>query len=51
MQTLREMLDRFTQLPDNYDWKPHPGLGTLSYSQWMRLGYLHADHHFRQFGA
>jgi Protein of unknown function (DUF1569) len=51
VQTLREMLDRFTQLPDNYDWKPHPGLGTLSYSQWMRLGYLHADHHFRQFGA
>jgi len=45
VQTLREMLDRFTQLPDNYDWKPHRGLGTLSYSQWMRLGYLHADHH------
>jgi len=47
---LFDILDRFTQIPQNYHWR-HPGLGLLSYSQLMRLGYLHADHHLRQFGA
>ena len=47
---LCEMLDRFSQIPQSYQWR-HPGLGPLSYSQVMRLGYLHADHHLRQFGA
>lgn len=51
VDTLRGLLEQFTQLPQDYKWNPHPGLGTLSYSGWMRLGYLHADHHFRQFGA
>jgi hypothetical protein len=47
---LCDMLDRIVQIPQSYQWK-HPGLGLLSYSQVMRLGYLHADHHLRQFGA
>jgi hypothetical protein len=47
---LRETLDRFTQIPQSYRWM-HPGLGLMSYSQVLRLGYLHADHHLRQFGA
>ena len=29
----------------------HPFFGALSPSQWLRWGYLHADHHLRQFGA
>lgn len=28
----------------------HPMFGTMSYWDWMRWGYLHADHHLRQFG-
>jgi hypothetical protein len=48
---LRNLLEEFTPLPENYPFNQHPGLGHLSYSQWMRLGYLHADHHLRQFGA
>ncbi len=32
-------------------WPPHPIFGPLSDSQWMRWGYLHVDHHLRQFGA
>ena len=51
VQVLCKLLDQFTQLPKNFVFKPHPGLGSLSFSQWMRLGYLHADHHLRQFGA
>src|SRR5262245_53568458 len=40
---LCDMLNRFAQLPESYRWR-HPGLGPLSHSQLMRLGYLHADH-------
>ena len=29
----------------------HPFFGALSPNQWLRWGYLHADHHLRQFGA
>ena len=29
----------------------HPIFGRLSRSAWLRWGYLHTDHHLRQFGA
>ena len=29
----------------------HPFFGRLSPNQWLRFGYLHADHHLRQFGT
>jgi hypothetical protein len=28
----------------------HPMFGSMSAQDWMRWGYLHADHHLRQFG-
>lgn len=28
----------------------HPIFGPLTTAEWMRWGYLHADHHLRQFG-
>jgi Protein of unknown function (DUF1569) len=28
----------------------HPMFGRMSAEDWMRWGYLHADHHLRQFG-
>ena len=28
----------------------HPMFGPMSAKDWMRWGYLHADHHLRQFG-
>ncbi|GGA54288.1 hypothetical protein GCM10011507_01920 [Edaphobacter acidisoli] len=28
----------------------HPFFGTMTAADWMRWGYLHADHHLRQFG-
>jgi hypothetical protein len=28
----------------------HPNFGRMTTSDWMRWGYLHADHHLRQFG-
>ena len=29
----------------------HPIFGRMSESAWLRWAYLHADHHFRQFGV
>jgi hypothetical protein len=29
---------------------PHPIFGPMTTKNWMRWGYLHADHHLRQFG-
>lgn len=29
----------------------HPIFGVMPVSDWMRWGYLHADHHLRQFGC
>ncbi len=31
-------------------WAPHPFFGAMSRQEWLRWGYLHADHHLRQFG-
>ena len=28
----------------------HPIFGRMTHADWMRWGYLHADHHLRQFG-
>jgi hypothetical protein len=28
----------------------HPMFGSMTVKDWMRWGYLHADHHLRQFG-
>ena len=30
--------------------EPHPFFGAMSRQEWLRWGYLHADHHLRQFG-
>ena len=29
----------------------HPVFGAMSESDWLRWGYLHLDHHLRQFGV
>lgn len=31
-------------------WAPHPMFGRMTRAEWMRWGYLHCDHHLRQFG-
>ena len=49
----RELLasiERFCSAPDSHR-GPHPMMGVLSREEWMKWGYLHADHHLRQFGA
>jgi hypothetical protein len=33
------------------EWPTHPIFGRMSEADWLRWGYLHIDHHLRQFGA
>jgi hypothetical protein len=47
---LIETIDRFCSAPASAR-GIHPMMGNLTYDEWMRWGYLHADHHLRQFGV
>jgi len=51
MGELRRLLERFTKQPRDFTWGVHPHFGTMNEKQWMRLAFLHADHHLRQFGC
>ena len=51
VRELLGLVDRFTRQPRDYHWQPHPHFGEMSDRDWMRLAYLHMDHHLRQFGA
>ena len=41
----RRFIERASNMPAE-----HPFFGPLSPRDWLRWGYLHADHHLRQFG-
>jgi Protein of unknown function (DUF1569) len=45
------LLDGFCQSPEVCEGRPHPTLGLMSREEWLRWGYLHVDHHLRQFGV
>jgi hypothetical protein len=40
-------LDQFRLNAEDH---PHPFMGPMSREDWLRWGYLHPDHHLRQFG-
>jgi hypothetical protein len=47
---LTKTMERFWS-PDCADSRsPHPIFGHMRDQQWLRWGYLHVDHHLRQFG-
>ena len=48
---LEALLDRLTAHPRDFDWHEHTLLGSMSEAAWLRWGYLHVDHHLRQFGV
>lgn len=48
---LHRAFDRFTTRPPAFAWPEHPDFGRMTRTSWMRCGYLHIDHHLRQFGA
>jgi hypothetical protein len=51
LRTVRVLLERFAALPLTFTFPKHGIFGKMSHTEWMRWGYLHMDHHLRQFGA
>lgn len=45
------LIEAFTERPQGTQWPVHPIFGRLTEREWMRWGYLHMDHHLRQFGV
>lgn len=48
---LAAAIQRFGKQPRDFEFSRHPIFGDLTEWKWLRWGYLHADHHFRQFGV
>ena len=48
---LAALLELVTAQPDSFDRQRHPIFGRMSRADWLRWGYLHMDHHLRQFSA
>ena len=47
----RRLLGRFAAQPRGYQLQDHAIFGVMSEKEWLRWGYLHTDHHLRQFAA
>ena len=50
-QELEQLIARFVSITQDAHRPPHPIFGQMSHNEWMRWGWLHSDHHLRQFGA
>jgi hypothetical protein len=48
---LEALLELVAAQTTSFDWQAHPTFGRMSHAAWFRWGYLHMDHHLRQFGA
>ena len=51
MAELEALLELITAQTRSFDGHLHPIFGRMSDVAWLRWGYLHMDHHLRQFGA
>jgi hypothetical protein len=50
-QTLLLWTEKFSSVTKDFKFTPHPIFGEMTYSEWQRWGYLHIDHHLRQFNG
>jgi hypothetical protein len=48
---LAALVELVATKPESFHGQQHPIFGPLSESTWLRWGYLHMDHHLRQFSA
>jgi hypothetical protein len=51
LRALEDAMNRFAAQRDRTEWPSHPAFGKLSRSSWGILGWVHTDHHLRQFGV
>jgi hypothetical protein len=49
-QALELLMEQFAARA-GADFQPHPMFGRMTTEEWQRWGWLHVDHHLRQFGA
>jgi hypothetical protein len=47
---LIKTMERFWRPDRDHIRSPHPIFGDMRDREWLRWGYLHVDHHLRQFG-
>jgi hypothetical protein len=50
-RALVTVIERFSNPKRDFEWSPHPIFGQMPDPEWLRWGYVHTDHHLRQFGA
>lgn len=50
MGNLLDSMKKFAGEPRTFEFRPHPMFKKMSEGDWLRWGYLHVDHHLRQFG-
>ena len=46
---LEVLMEQFAAKRDGFE--PHPMFGRMTMDEWQRWGWLHTDHHLRQFGV
>jgi hypothetical protein len=51
VRTLQSFVETIAGHGSSFEGRTHPVFGPMSGSAWLRLAYLHTDHHLRQFGA
>jgi Protein of unknown function (DUF1569) len=51
VRELEALVDRLTRADKDFTWGRHPLFGAMPDRDWLRWGYLHMDHHLRQFGV
>lgn len=51
VRELEELVDRLTRADKDFSWGGHPLFGAMPDRDWLRWGYLHMDHHLRQFSV
>jgi hypothetical protein len=49
-ELLLKVMARFSAANRDFAWSAHPIFGKLKDPEMLRWGYLHVDHHLRQFG-
>ena len=45
------LIEEFARPEQRWETYRHPAFGCMRADQWQRWGWLHVDHHLRQFGA
>lgn len=51
LEELRGLVGKFTGQPRGFTYGVHAIFGVMTDAEWQRWGYLHVDHHLRQFGV